>query len=169
MVVTLCSSCAQTERSGADPDQAIPDLLWAPPSATLEPDTSSGLISNGRSIYVDGSGAILFTLAGDREELAAGVVRSFEAAGWRQRKTRYLNPQHPTSFERGWESRCACVVLTDEMGTSRPREPLYQWHGEWQNSRGDIVTYNLSAEGRQLRGYGAFVPRQVVAQAVGIH
>ncbi len=53
-------------------------------------------------------------------------------------------------------------MLTDAAGDPIPREPFHQWHGEWENAQGDIVTYDLSAEGRQLRGYGAFVPRMVV-------
>ena len=137
------------------------DILWVPVSATLQPDAAAPvLVKNGRSIYVDGSGSVGFIIEGDREAVARQIVRHFAHEGWSQRALQHLNPRLATSFESGWERRCICLTQADAHGNAIPREPLYQWRGEWENGRGDLLTYALSAEGQHVRGYAEFLPAE---------
>lgn len=94
------------------------------------------------------------------------AIEHFAHPGWRPRLTQYLNPQLTTSFELGWKSQCACVVSLDLQGKRIPREPYHQWHGEWENERGDLVTYTLDGEGRHLRGYATYNPRRAVEEVL---
>lgn len=112
-------------------------------------------------VYIDSSSAVIFSLVADREHLSSEVVGHFATKGWRRRGTQYLNPE-----EDGCQSRCACVFQTDAESNVIQREPFYEWQGEWENERGDIVTYRLAGEGRQLRGYGTFVPNAVQPEVV---
>jgi hypothetical protein len=142
---------------------AAVDNLWVPANAFIQSIASRPvMVENGRSIWADGSSALGFAPDTDREEFVRQLVRHFEEAGWRQRNTHYLNPGLATSFESGWQSRCACAILTDPLGKPIPREPFHEWHGEWESIRGDVLTYDLSAEGPELRGYASFVPRRLV-------
>ena len=143
--------------SGEVPDAVVADILWVPAGATFDSDLGRPvMIKKSRNIFIDGSGAVGFTLTGEREDLSRQITRHFAAAGWRQRQTQELNPQLPTSFEQGWQGHCACLIVLDAQGDPIPRERFYSWQGEWENERGDCLTYHLSAQGRQLRGYAAF-------------
>lgn len=141
------------------PDTRGADLLWVPANAVLTEDWASPVIvKNGRSVYVDSTSAVGFSVNSDREDLSAEVVRHFAAMEWRPRDRQSRNPQNSTSFEEGWQGRCACVIQMDSEGKVIPQETFYEWHGEWENTRGDVVTYRLAGQGRQLRGYGTFDP-----------
>ena len=160
----FCASCAASAKDGPNHSDLAADILWVPGSAWLQPTTAGPvLVKNGRSVYVDGSGSVGFTVAGDREAVARQIVRLFAHEGWSQRRLR-LDSRLATSFESGWEGRCGCLIQTDADGNPIPREPFYQWHGEWENIRGDLVTYDLSAEGQHLRGYAGFLPASLVAE-----
>ena len=37
-----------------------------------------------------------------------------------------------------------------------------EWHGEWEDAQGDIVTYSIRGEAAQLRGYADYIPRDIV-------
>jgi hypothetical protein len=138
---------------------ALADVLWLPSEATLVDDMCKPVeIKNGRSIYVDGTAGVTFRIAADPEELSRGIVQHFAATTWRPRGTEYLNPQDATSFERGWDVRYGGAIA----GRTTPHEPYRQWHGEWEDERGNIVTYHLGGIGHQLRGIASYLPRSVV-------
>jgi hypothetical protein len=162
----LAVGCAGTQGSRTSaPNLAVADILWLPAEARLEKDAARPiLVRDGRSIYIDGTGAVAFTISAPREELSTRLVEHFAAEGWRQRATQHLNPEIPTSFEIGWQSQCACVVALDAEGKPVQREPYHKWHGEWENAQGDIVEYMLGGEGERLRGYAAYIPHSVVEE-----
>jgi len=160
------TSCSTSPVDVAALARGAGTIRWLPAGAEILPDALMPISAeSGRSLFVDGSASVAFTLTGDREELSTGIVRHFTTRGWCQRSTQYLNPQLATSFSEGWAHRCACLIMTDLRGKPVAREPLYQWRGEWNDSRGDVVTYSLSAEGRQLRGYAAYIPKRSVDAA----
>jgi hypothetical protein len=138
----------------------VAELLWLPPEAKLLDDVffKPVVIKNGRSIYMGGSAWVRFTIDTDREELSSRIVEHFAATAWRQRRTEYMNPQIATSFERGWEVHGGGVI--GDHASSR--EPFRQWHGEWEDARGNVLTYDLGGSGRQLTGVASYVPRSVV-------
>jgi hypothetical protein len=160
----LITACAGSDADVAD--TAVADVLWLPGDAVLERDAARPIaIQNGRSIYVDGSAAVGFSINIEREQLSERIVRHFAEAGWRQRKTRYLNPYLPTSFARGWENRGRGLIVAHPPDRRMSYEPYFEWHGEWQNQRGAVVSYALGGLGRQLRGYAQYLPRDVVEYA----
>jgi hypothetical protein len=99
---------------------------------------------------------------------SCGLVRCRKAeegerpaeAGWNQRQTQHLNTLLSTSFARGWESRGG-VIPSDPLGHSIPPEPYFEWRGEWDDQRGDMISYVLGGQGHQLRGHAEYVPRDV--------
>ena len=168
LLLGLALGCAGTQGvRTTSPNLAVADILWLPAEASLETDAARPiLVRDGRSIYVDGSGAVTFTIAAPREGLSARLVEHFAGGEWRQRSTQHLNPQIPTSFAIGWQSQCACIAALDSQGTPVEREPYHKWHGEWENEQGDIVEYMLGGEGEQLHGYAAYIPHSVVQEVL---
>lgn len=62
------ATCARTSLH-RDPN-AVVEILWLPPLAVLHEDAARPMvIENGRSIYVDGSGAVAFTIAGECDDV----------------------------------------------------------------------------------------------------
>jgi hypothetical protein len=158
--VTSCSTPAQ---EFAELPVHADQILWLPENASMEPAVFHQIsINNGRNVYADGSASVAFVLTDERDELSRSIIQHYANTPWRQRPIQYLNPGLVTSFNDGWRHRCGCVVQSDEAGNPIPREPYYEWHGEWQDAHGNIITYDLSAEGQQLRGYAAFVPKRIV-------
>ena len=139
------------------------DVLFVPPTADILPDAATPVATeNGRSVFVDGSASVLFELRGERESLSSRIVDHFAVLGWRERPVQYLNPTIPTSFAEGWNRRESGILHFDAQGRVVIPDPLYLWHGEWEDSVGNVVVYNLSAHGEQLRGYASLVPRTLV-------
>jgi hypothetical protein len=161
------ASCSA--RPGGVAERAIGagTILWLPASAEILPDGPGPVaVENGRSLYADGGAAVSFTLAGERDQLSDSLVRRFDDECWHQRSTQYLNRQLTTSFREGWQAGCQCLFSTDAHGKPIRREPYYQWRGEWEDHRGNVVTYSLSAEGRRLRGYASYIPKALVDAAL---
>jgi hypothetical protein len=133
------------------------DVLWIPGNAKAQQQVASDsdVVMNGRYLRGDGSVSVSFEVITDRQRLIEDVVAHFYKLGWRRRVTQYLNPQLPTSFAAGWQHRCGCVLQLDEQGRPIHRE-RFAWDGEWENERGDIAKYSLSAESDHVSGY-AFV------------
>jgi hypothetical protein len=96
----------------------------------------------------------VFSICADREHVSALLVQHFASESWRQRKRQRLNPSLPTSFDGGWEKHCGCVFRRD-----LPRDPYFEWRGEWENNRGDQVSYVVGGVGHHLRGYAAYRPQ----------
>jgi hypothetical protein len=68
------------------PDTAGADFLWVPTQATVSDDGARPVaVKNGRSVYVDGSSAVGFTLIGEREALSSEIVRHYTLTEWRRR------------------------------------------------------------------------------------
>jgi hypothetical protein len=65
-------------------------------------------------------------------DLINGELRS---QGWTPRREDYLNPGVPTSNVRGW-------TYFDDL-TTNPQSSVWQWNGEWESSRHNIVLYIL--------------------------
>lgn len=140
------------------------EILWVPEDAAIEADHGSRPVRvvYGRSVFIDGSAHVAFSMRGERYALTSQIVNHFAPTEWRERGREYLNPQILTSFKTGWRDVCGCVIVTDADGRPLPGEPHHDWHGEWENRRGDVVRYVLSADGPQLRGYASFIPKRIV-------
>jgi len=147
-------------RERVELDTAAAQILWLPDHAVLARDLARPvIIKKGRSIYVDSSGAVAFAIQSDRTEVSDRIVQHFADAGWHQRPTQQLNPQLPTSFECGWATHGGGVLAPlGPEGEATRAEPHYEWRGEWETGRGDIVRYMLGGQGRQLRGYADLRP-----------
>jgi hypothetical protein len=162
-VGALGASGTRLDSRMMNPDTSAADILWLPADAVLGADFARPVAyKNGRSIYIDGSGGVTFTLTGDREKLTNRLIQHFADEDWNRRATQYSNPKMPTSFDEGWRTHCACMSLTGWQGDSGSHEPFRDWQGEWENSRGNIVMYHLAADGWRLRGHAAFIPLAVV-------
>ena len=161
----LASSCANVGHDGGLPAD-LAEILWLPPEAKLEEDaaTKPVRIENGRSIYIDGSAAVVFTIESDRLELTSRIVEHVSSLGWHQRRTQYLNPRQATSFYSGWQVHGG-GVLVFEVSEALPHDPYRTWHGEWEDDRGNILVYDIGGRGRQFRGLAAYVPRPVVERS----
>jgi hypothetical protein len=146
-------------------DTLAADVLWLPRGAVLRDDISSApLIKDGRSIYKDGSGHVSFTIDTadvNPEQVSASLIEHFAGTDWQQRPNQYMNPHMPTSFKDGWRDRCACVLVLDEQGNPIHRH-AYEWVGEWQNARGDVVGYHLNGVNDELHAYASYTPHRIV-------
>jgi hypothetical protein len=143
----------------------VADILWLPIGASPSKDLASPvLVRNGRSVYIDGGGAVAFTLTADCADVARDITRHFEHTEWQPRSTQDLNPGMATSFNSGCEPQGGggLVIELDSNGHQIPRGPFLKWHGEWQNDAGDILSYSVGGIGQELSGYADYLPRQVV-------
>jgi hypothetical protein len=151
--------------AGSPPNQtasAVAEILWLPANAVLEKDAARPvLIRDGRSIYVDGTGAVVFSIEGDCDAVATEITRHFEQSEWQPRATQDLNPQLPTSFRIGCRTHGGGIMQLDSDGRPVSQERFKQWQGEWDNERGDLLNYFVGGTGRQLRGYASYLPRGV--------
>jgi hypothetical protein len=144
---------------------AVAEILWLPTGAVLDKDAARPvLIRNGRSIYIDGSGAVVFDIEGDCGAVAREIVRHFGQSEWQPRSTQDLNPQLPTSFRIGCQPHGGGIMQLDSGDRPVSQGPYMQWRGEWENEGGDILEYSLGGTGRQLRGYASYAPRLVVEE-----
>src|SRR5262245_51962354 len=93
------SACAQTGSPEGDLNTTAAEILWLPAAASLEEDAARpALIKNGRSIYIGGSGAVVFSIVADCDDVARNISEHFEHTEWQPRARQDLNPQLATSF-----------------------------------------------------------------------
>ncbi len=157
------AACTRTESSRTIPGATVADILWLPGQATLEKDLARPVrITKGRSIYVDGSAAVVFSIAIKCDDVATNITAHFAQTEWRPRATQYLNPQLATSFSSGCQRRGGGLI---PPGARVPVEPYIEWTGEWENGRGDVVSYHVGGTGQQQRGYAAYIPHRLVESA----
>jgi hypothetical protein len=136
------------------------NTLWLPAGAEITLDPRGAVsIQRGRSLYVDGTAHVSFSVTGERHKLAAALICHFTTSGWRQRTTQYMNPRFATSFKDGWHPEGKPIL----------REPQYEWRGEWEDPLGNIVAYSLAAEGRLVRGYAVYIPQPLADAARRLH
>jgi hypothetical protein len=157
----IVPGCAQVRTPAAGmTDTDIAAILWLPEYAVLERDAASPVaIKNGRSIYVDGTGSVVFSMVLSCDNVAKDLRGHFARTEWRPRATQYLNPQIATSFDSGCERHGGGAI---PLGSVVAPEPFIGWRGEWENGRGDIVSYSFGGIGQRMRGYAAYVPRDLV-------
>lgn len=161
----VLGACAQTGSPETPPNTAAAEVLWLPPSAGLVEDAARPvLLRNGRSIYADGSGAMVFSVSADCDDVARDISEHFKQTKWQPRSTQYLNPQLATSFSSGCRTHGGGIVQLDSNGRPIPRGPYNEWRGEWENEGGDIVAYVVGGTDRQQRGYASYVPRHVIEE-----
>jgi hypothetical protein len=157
------AACARTDSQRAVPHAVAAEILWLPAQGVLQENAVRPvLVRNGRSIYIDGSGAVVFSIAIKCDDAVRQITEHFAQTEWRPRSTQYLNPHLATSFSSGCQRHGGGVIPQDSIGRPIPPEPDNEWHGEWENGRGDIVSYVVGGTGQQLRGYAEYVPRQMV-------
>jgi hypothetical protein len=160
----VLNACAWSGSQASDPD-TVAELLWTPTAARLEEDAARPMrIKSGRSIYVDGTGAVTFTVVGECDVITRDITDHFNDTQWRRRSRQDLNPQFETSFESGCQPYGGGLLQLDTTGRPVPRGPYYRWHGEWENENGDVLTYMLGGEDRQWRGHATYVPRPVIEE-----
>jgi len=92
---------------------------------------------NVKSYNVGGTEVIEYSM--DKKYPADDVIqeisKSLKGKGWKPLPYSFLFPKNQSSQTAGW------MVFKDP-----PRYPtslIYEWAGDWQNSKGDIVSYNF--------------------------
>lgn len=141
---------------------AVAQALWAPRSAAVVvPPSRSEQVLNGRLIHGDGTGALTFTLTERCDRTAAGLVEHFRASGWRQRRSQILMPRLRTSFTTGCE-RVPNGILSPEATTKGEQSPVaLAWHGEWEDNKGNTLTYDVSSDSDRAQVHATFLPVDV--------
>lgn len=89
-----------------------------------------------------------FKLAGPRDQVSYRIQAEYPAEnviqpiewrlkqlGWKPLPEDFLNPGLPSSTVRGWQYY--------EDKTTKPVSSVRVWEADWQNDKGDIVTYHL--------------------------
>ncbi len=165
-LMAWASGCSSPQPAGVPPS-TVAAMLWLPDDAVILQDAARPVfIESGRSIYVDGSGAVAFQLARACADFAASVERRFAEGGWSRRAVQDLHPQLSTSFESGCQEHGGGLIPRDARETVTAVEPFVQWMGEWQNAQGDIVSYVFGGDGPQLHGYASYNPRDTVERGL---
>jgi hypothetical protein len=144
-----------------------PEILWAPPDATF---TTDGMTTAGPRGYDDGSADMRFTIATrDFNRVSTELIDHFAREGWRQSATEWLNPGLESSFQTGWRHICACIRQRGPDGKPIKAPLMYEWSGEWQDRRGDGVSYRLLAVDDRIHGYAAYVPARNIREFTRTH
>jgi hypothetical protein len=161
LALGVVPGCAQVRTPAAGTtDTDVAAILWLPEYAVLEPDSAQPVSTkNGRNIYVDGTGSVVFSMALSCDPVAKDLSGHFAQTEWRPRATQYLNPQIATSFDSGCERHGGGAI---PLGSVVAPAPFVQWRGEWENRSGDIVSYSFGGIGQQMHGYAAYIPREAV-------
>jgi hypothetical protein len=157
--------------AGGEPASAVAlveptAVLWVPVDASIEPDMMTPReVRNGRSLYLDGSAGVVFMVATTCGELARLIMAHFDGTMWRRRANDWLNPSMPTSFDAGCDRRQAGIALPRTDGRRSGPRFYEQWHGQWENDRGDIVDYKfMGADGSPMRGYASYGPAENISK-----
>jgi len=159
----VVSAFTQPGSPATPPDTSGAEILWLPAGARVQRDLALPvLVSNGRSIYVDGSGAVAFSITAACDAIATIVTEHFEHTQWQPRPTQLLNPGIATSFGHGCRPSGGGVLTLDSRGLPIRRGLYVGWHGEWENDRGDMVMYVVGGTDQQLLGYASYDPQQLV-------
>jgi hypothetical protein len=156
-----CTVAACTGTCRPDSDAAA-ETLWLPAESVLREDAARPVrIKNGRSIYIDGSGAVVFTVS-DCNLAARQITAHFAQTQWQPRST-YLTPEMRSLYKSGCQPfSIGGVMESGSNGPQHPNQPYVGWQVESENGRGDIVSYRIGGTGQQLLGYASYVPRKVV-------
>lgn len=143
---------------------AVAQALWAPRSAALVVPPSRGEhVVDGRLVHADGTGAMTFTLMELCDRTAAGLVEHFRGSGWRQRRSQIVMPRLITSFTTGCE-RVPNGILSPGATTRGERSPVaLAWHGEWEDDKGNTLTYEVSSDSDRTQVHATFLPVDVAA------
>lgn len=141
---------------------AVAQALWAPRAATVVVSPSRGeKVVNGRLIHGDGTGTLTYTLLERCDSAAAGLAEHFSASGWRQRRSQILMPRLRTSFTTGCE-RVPNGILSPEATTRGEQSPVaLAWHGEWEDDKGNTLTYDVSSDSDRAQVHATFLPVDV--------
>jgi hypothetical protein len=68
-------------------------------------------------------------------------------AGWKPLRNDVLNPSSENSFDKGW-SQFQDALRSPDRSTEK-----FQWQGQWQDSSGDVVIYELEYDGTLAEGH----------------
>jgi hypothetical protein len=86
------------------------------------------------------------------------ISKTLRKEGWTPLDSDYWNPTIPSSHRRGWQQF--------QDSTASPTTTVNQWMAQWQNPKGDLVSYTLEyrypADGKlelnNLRVIAIFIP-----------
>lgn len=150
VLASVVSACGWQAPPPPARDPAVADLLWLPPQAQMQPDqTNPLLVRNGRSVYEDGTAGVSFTVDMDCDELVGLVLTQASSSEWHRRSTPLDNPQEVLPPG----NRC----LPGSSGDAG-------WAGEWNDNRGNVISYRFGGPPRQLRGKATFQPHDLVVR-----
>jgi len=162
------AGCGGAEVPATVADISAADTLWVPDQASIEEQALAPvLIKDGRGIYRDGSATVVFSIAIPCDDVARSVTAHFADTEWRPRPRQWLSPALPTSFGSGCQRQGGGLIAWNPGRREVPAGPYEEWRGEWENKRGDILTYSLGGIEGSVRGAASYVPRQVADAARG--
>ena len=86
--------------------------------------------------------------------------------GWKPLKNDWLNPEIPTSHERGWTNSIDA--------TKEPNLEVHSWNSDWTNEKEDILTFVLrysypvktKSNMLELNVIGIYVPEELAKKTV---
>jgi hypothetical protein len=120
-----------------DPTRAqLPSQLFVPPWARdVRPE-----------IKPDGEKGVMYTVEQEfpADTLLAQIRAALPSPEWRPLAKDWLNPDSPSSHERGWRG------FGD--ATRKPATWVHQWVAQWQDSQGDVVWYALRYDSKARQG-----------------
>ncbi len=157
LVVSLCAPIlACTSRSSSRPRADISDLLWIPPGAqVVQSVLTPARVERQRNLFPDGSATLIFVLTRDCDRVADVLVTHFSRAGWGQRARHIRNPGMETGFVTGCQQTGGGIAVPTAPG------PFMEWHGEWQDTGGDIVSYTIAGFSPNLHVVGRYIPYEL--------
>lgn len=166
LVLLLCSishAVACAGGASARPRPPVGETLWLPPDAdVVESALRPERVERGRNIYVDGSAWVFFEVTQPCDKLGDALAAHFSRAGWSQHTHQLRNPGMATSFARGCQVRGGGVATLEKMPG-----PYMEWVGQWQNARGDIVTYFIGGFSPNLRVSAEYLPAELTESRRG--
>lgn len=163
LVFALHAGGAVDQREAATDvnSSAVAQALWAPRSAAVVSPSRGEQVVNGRLINGDGTGTLTYTVKERCDRAAASLVEHFRASLWRQRKSQILMPRLRTSFTTGCERVPNGVVSPNGAAMGDQGSIALAWHGEWEDNKGNTLTYDVSSDGNEARVRATFLPAEV--------
>jgi hypothetical protein len=98
------------------------------------------------------------------EEVLSFIRAELNKRGWKPLSRDFLNPDIPSSHERGW------TFFEDQK--QKPATAVWQWGADWENAHHDVTRYFLTYESptsstrnlRNLHVVALYIPAEIAAK-----
>ena len=124
--------------------------------------------SNVKYYKINGTDQVSYKLIAQypAKDTISELNNRLKTKGWEPLKNDWLNPEIPTSHERGWTN------FID--GTKDPNLEVHSWNSNWTNEKEDILTFALrysypvktKSNMLELNVIGIYVPEELAKKTV---